>query len=106
MRLGLATGYWGATPVDPLPMVLAAERLGFDSVRSAAAYGSDAVTLATLGRGQAGAVPDALVDDVALVGPAERIAERLQLWREAGVDTLIVGSTQVEALRVLAEAAG
>ena len=53
----------------------------------------------------AGAVPDALVDDVALVGPAGRIAERLQLWREAGVDTLIVGTTQVEALRVLAQAA-
>jgi F420-dependent oxidoreductase-like protein len=50
------------------------------------------------------AVPDELVDDVALVGPPERIRERLSLWREAGVDTLIVGVFQVEALRVLAEA--
>ena len=53
----------------------------------------------------AAAVPDALVDDVALVGPKERIAEQLQLWQEAGVDTLIAGAFQHEALRALAEAA-
>src|SRR5262249_12001336 len=57
-------------------------------------------------RGEAaGAVPNELVDDVALVGPPERITERLALWREAGVDTLIVGAFQAEALRVLAAAA-
>ena len=27
------------------------------------------------------AVPDALVDEVALVGPRERIAERLEAWQ-------------------------
>jgi alkanesulfonate monooxygenase SsuD/methylene tetrahydromethanopterin reductase-like flavin-dependent oxidoreductase (luciferase family) len=53
----------------------------------------------------AGAVPDALVDEVALVGPKERIAEGLDQWHEAGVDTLIVGTFQVEALQALAEAA-
>jgi len=53
----------------------------------------------------AGAVPDALVDEVALVGPKERIADGLQRWRGAGVDTLIVGAFQPEALQVLAEAA-
>jgi F420-dependent oxidoreductase-like protein len=53
----------------------------------------------------AAAVPDALVDDVALVGPKERIAEQLQLWQEAGVDTLIAGAFQHEALHALAEAA-
>ncbi|HEX2267173.1 MAG TPA: LLM class F420-dependent oxidoreductase [Actinomycetota bacterium] len=52
----------------------------------------------------AAAVPDGLVDDVALVGPKERITEQLQLWREAGVDTLIAGAFQSEALRTLAEA--
>ena len=52
----------------------------------------------------AAAVPDGLVDDVALIGPKERIADRLQLWKEAGVDTLIVGALQSEALRTLAEA--
>ena len=30
------------------------------------------------------AVPDELVDEIALVGPKERIAERLEAWREAG----------------------
>lgn len=51
----------------------------------------------------AGAVPDDLVDEVALVGPRERIADRLQLWKEADVDTIIVGTYQPEALHVLAE---
>ncbi|HCO03102.1 MAG TPA: LLM class F420-dependent oxidoreductase [Actinobacteria bacterium] len=47
MRLGLHLGYWGAQPTDPIPMALEAERLGFDSLWSAEAYGSDAVTIAT-----------------------------------------------------------
>ncbi|MHB8471072.1 MAG: LLM class F420-dependent oxidoreductase [Gaiellaceae bacterium] len=49
------------------------------------------------------AVPDALVDAVALVGPKERIADRLAAWRETPVTTLIVGSPQPEALRTMAE---
>ena len=49
------------------------------------------------------AVPDALVDAVALVGPKERIRDRLEAWRETPVTTLIVGSPQPEALQVLAE---
>jgi alkanesulfonate monooxygenase SsuD/methylene tetrahydromethanopterin reductase-like flavin-dependent oxidoreductase (luciferase family) len=53
----------------------------------------------------AGAIPDDLVDDVALVGPKERIADRLQFWKEAGVDTLIAGTYQGEALQALAEVA-
>ncbi len=53
----------------------------------------------------AGAVPDEMVDGVALVGPAERIAERLEAWKESPVRTMLVSTTQPEALRVLAEAA-
>jgi len=53
------------------------------------------------------AVPDELVDSVHLVGPKDRIRDRLQAWREAGakrhVDTMMVGTTQVEALELLAE---
>lgn len=49
------------------------------------------------------AVPDALVDEVALCGPPERIADRLQAWRDAGVTTLIIATTRVETLRVMAE---
>jgi len=51
------------------------------------------------------AVPDALVDEVALVGPRERIRDRLDAWRESGVTTLLVGTPDVEALRTLAELA-
>jgi len=53
----------------------------------------------------AGAVPDALVDEVSLVGPKDRIADRLAMWREADIDTIIVGTFQTEALAALAEAA-
>ncbi|HVA30012.1 MAG TPA: LLM class F420-dependent oxidoreductase [Gaiellaceae bacterium] len=49
------------------------------------------------------AVPDELVDAVALVGPKERIRDRLEAWRETPVTTLVVGSPQPEALHVLAE---
>ena len=38
----------------------------------------------------AAAVPDRLVDEVCLVGPVGRIAERIAAYREAGVTTLIV----------------
>ncbi|MDX6466865.1 MAG: hypothetical protein QOI27_1905 [Gaiellaceae bacterium] len=49
------------------------------------------------------AVPDELVDAVALVGPKERIRDRLEAWRATPVTTLIAGSAQPEALQVLAE---
>jgi len=49
------------------------------------------------------AVPDELVDAVALVGPKERIAERLAAWRETPVTTLVLGTPQPEALQTLAE---
>ena len=49
------------------------------------------------------AVPDALVDEVALCGPRERIRERLTAWRDAGVTTLVCATSQPEAIRVMAE---
>jgi F420-dependent oxidoreductase-like protein len=49
------------------------------------------------------AVPDELVDAVTLVGPKERIAERLEAWRETPVTTLVLGTMQPEALQTLAE---
>ncbi len=51
------------------------------------------------------AVPDALVDAVALVGPRERIAERLEAWKASPVKTMLIGAGQPEALRALAELA-
>ncbi len=45
LKLGLQLGYWGATPPTGLVgLVQHAERLGFDSVWTAEAYGSDALT--------------------------------------------------------------
>ena len=51
------------------------------------------------------AVPDALVDEVALVGDRARIGDRLAAFRECGVGTLILQARQPEALRLLAELA-
>jgi hypothetical protein len=48
-------------------------------------------------------VPDALVDEVALCGPKERIAELLEPWKTSRATTLICGTSQPEALRVMAE---
>ena len=47
VKLGLHLGYWGAQPIDVMPLASEAERLGFDSVWSAEAYGSDAVATLT-----------------------------------------------------------
>jgi F420-dependent oxidoreductase-like protein len=49
------------------------------------------------------AVPDELVDAVALVGPKERIAERVDAWKGSPATTLLLGAGQPEALRLLAE---
>ena len=51
------------------------------------------------------AVPDALVDDVALVGPKERVRDRLEAWRESGVTTLLVATRDAKTLRAMAELA-
>jgi alkanesulfonate monooxygenase SsuD/methylene tetrahydromethanopterin reductase-like flavin-dependent oxidoreductase (luciferase family) len=44
MKLGLAIGYSGAHLDVPVALVQRAEELGYDSVWSAEAYGSDAIT--------------------------------------------------------------
>jgi F420-dependent oxidoreductase-like protein len=49
------------------------------------------------------AIPDALVDDVALCGPKERIKDLLQIWRASPITTLNLGVDSVEALRVVAD---
>ena len=55
----------------------------------------------------AAAVPDELIDDVALVGPEGRIRERLQAWKQAGKDghvgSMLIGGGGGAALEVLAD---
>ena len=51
------------------------------------------------------AVPDALIDEVALVGPAEKIRDRLDAWRESGATRLLVSTHDLGTLRAMAELA-
>jgi len=51
------------------------------------------------------AVPDDLVDDVALCGPRDRIAERFSLWRECPITTLNLMFVDIDSLRLMAELA-
>ena len=43
------------------------------------------------------------VDDIALVGPKEKIRDRLAAWKASKVTTMIIGTVQPEAVRLLAE---
>ncbi len=52
------------------------------------------------------AVPGELIDEVALVGPKERIKERLSLWRDSPITTLNLTVPNVETLRTMAELVG
>ena len=56
----------------------------------------------------AAAVPDALIDAISLCGPAERIRDRLQAWKEVSkaghVGTMVLKGSGIDVLRVVAEA--
>jgi len=56
-------------------------------------------------REAAGKVPDAFVDEVALVGSVEQIRDRLAAWRESGATTLLISTRDAATLRGVAEAA-
>ena len=80
-----------------------AKRLGYE----AAAVKIQDLYLAGKRAEAAAAVPDALVDDIAFVGPKARIRERLAPWKKAGAEgkigTLIIRKSSLEALRFFAE---
>jgi F420-dependent oxidoreductase-like protein len=48
------------------------------------------------------AVPDAMVDEVCLVGPPAKIRDDLAAWRESRVTSILVGGS-IETLRTMAE---
>ena len=52
----------------------------------------------------AAAVPDQLADEISLAGSPARIRDRLAAWRTSPVTTLIAGTRDLAALRLLAEA--
>lgn len=50
------------------------------------------------------AVPDELADATSLLGPIARIKERIQLWRDSPITTILIGGVRDEpTLRALAE---
>lgn len=51
-------------------------------------------------------VPTSLIDEVALVGPKERIRERLSVWKESAITTMNLTVFDVDALRTMVELAG
>ncbi len=49
------------------------------------------------------AVPDDMVDELSLVGPVERVRDRLEAWKDSGVSGLAIGTLDLATLRSLAE---
>ncbi|TNE58197.1 MAG: LLM class F420-dependent oxidoreductase [Alphaproteobacteria bacterium] len=52
------------------------------------------------------AVPDQLVDEIALIGPAERVKERLSVWKDAArqghVGSMLIGGANTQTMELLA----
>jgi putative sterol carrier protein len=62
-----------------------------------------ALYLAGAKRRPSAAIPDALVDAVALCGPKSRIAEGLERWKAAPINTLILNTFDPSVVGVMAE---
>jgi alkanesulfonate monooxygenase SsuD/methylene tetrahydromethanopterin reductase-like flavin-dependent oxidoreductase (luciferase family) len=81
------------------------KRLGYE----AAAVKIQDAYLAGHKQEAAAAIPDALIDETALVGPPDRIKDRVQAWKAASKDgsigSMLLGGADANALRVIAEAA-
>jgi alkanesulfonate monooxygenase SsuD/methylene tetrahydromethanopterin reductase-like flavin-dependent oxidoreductase (luciferase family) len=81
-----------------------AKRLGYE----AAAVEIQELYLAGRRKEAEAAVPDALIEETSLIGPPERIRDRLDAWKEVANDrrvgTLVLAGASPEALRVVAEA--
>jgi F420-dependent oxidoreductase-like protein len=81
----------------------AAKRLGYE----AAAIKIQELFLDGRRREAEAAVPDALIDEISLVGPEDRIRDRLEAWKAAAknhqVGSLLLVGAAPEALRVVAE---
>ena len=49
------------------------------------------------------AVPTRMVEEMALIGPKEKIRDELELWKSSMVTTMLLGSRDVGVLRTMAE---
>jgi F420-dependent oxidoreductase-like protein len=52
----------------------------------------------------AGLLTEAMIDELCLVGPADRVRDRFGAWESAGVTTLLARAEDVQSIRALAEA--
>ena len=52
------------------------------------------------------ALPDEFIDEMALIGPADRIRERYKAWEDCGITGITVTARQPEALELMADLAG
>jgi F420-dependent oxidoreductase-like protein len=55
-------------------------------------------------RDAAAAVPDRLIDEMTLIGPPDRIADRLAAWKDSGATTILISARDETTLRAVAEA--
>jgi F420-dependent oxidoreductase-like protein len=76
-----------------------AVRYGFEE---AAAKIQDLYLAGNKGEAMA-AVPDELIDAVALVGSRDRIKDRVQIWLDSDITTLNIMTFDIEAVRTMAE---
>jgi hypothetical protein len=49
------------------------------------------------------AVPRAMVEEISLIGPKEKIRDDLDVWRESMVTTMLLGGGNPDVLRTMAE---
>ena len=52
------------------------------------------------------AVPDEFCDEMALVGPPDRIRERYRAWADSGITGMTISTDQTEAMELMAKVAG
>lgn len=50
------------------------------------------------------AIPDEMADEISLCGPKERIRERLAVWKQSPITTIMYGGGDLDTMRFLAEA--
>jgi F420-dependent oxidoreductase-like protein len=55
-------------------------------------------------RDAAAAVPDRLIDEMTLIGPPDRIADRLAAWKDSGATTILISARDEKTLRAVSEA--
>ena len=48
-------------------------------------------------------MPNEFIDEIALIGPKERIRDRLQAWKDSKVTTMLLHAQDAESLKTISE---